>query len=87
MLEELVELSDRIVVLRDGCVHIGTLAREAFEVGTLSRMIAGRTYYPAGAISSSEQRTVLDVRNLSLTGYFSSVTFSYEPAKFQDSPG
>ena len=76
MLEELVELSDRIVVLRDGR-HIGTLAREAFEVGTLSRMIAGRTLIPpARDLPSSDQRTVLDVRNLSLTGHFSSVTFS-----------
>ena len=55
MLEELVELSDRIVALRDGR-HIGTLAREAFEVSTLSRMIAGRTLVPpARDLPGSEQ--------------------------------
>ena len=40
-------------------------------------MIAGRTLIPpARDLPSSDQRTVLDVRNLGLTGHFSSVTFS-----------
>jgi ABC-type sugar transport system ATPase subunit len=76
MLEELIELSERIVVLRDG-KHIGTLGKAQFAVTTLSSMIAGRTLNPPARRSrDSEERTVLEVRNLSVTGHFSAVTFS-----------
>jgi len=76
MLEELIELSDRIVVLRDGN-HIGTLAREQFSVDVLSRMIAGRTLAPPArpAINSSERQVVLRIDNLSVKGHFSAVSF------------
>jgi ABC-type sugar transport system ATPase subunit len=76
MLEELIDVSDRIVVLRDGR-HVGTLVREEFEVSALSSMIAGRTLTPpARELRSNERRTVLDVHNLSVIGQFSAVSFS-----------
>ena len=77
MLEELIEISDRVVVLRDG-KHIGTLVREEFAVGVLSRMIAGRALNPPARELSSggEQRIVLSVDSLIVRGHFSSVSFS-----------
>jgi len=76
MLEELIELSERIVVLRDGR-HIGTLGKEQFTVTALSSMIAGRTLTPsARSLLASERRTVFEVRNLSVADHFSAVTFS-----------
>jgi ABC-type sugar transport system ATPase subunit len=76
MLEELIELSDRIVVLRDGR-HIGTLAREEFAVDVLSRMIAGRTLAPPARVitNGGKQRIALSVNNLSVKGHFSAVSF------------
>lgn len=77
MLEELIELSDRIVVLRDG-KHIGTLAREEFAADVLSRMIAGRTLAPPARqiTNGGNERIVLNVRSLSVKGHFSDVSFS-----------
>jgi ABC-type sugar transport system ATPase subunit len=77
MLEELVEISDRIVVLRDG-KHIGTLVREEFAVGVLSRMIAGRALNPRvrELTDRDKNRIVLGVNNLSVKGHFSSVSFA-----------
>lgn len=76
MLEELIELSERIVVLRDGR-RIGMLKREEFAVTTLSAMIAGRTLTPpARPVRAAKARTVLDVRNFSVPGHFSNVNFS-----------
>jgi len=76
MLEELINLSERIVVLRDG-KHIGTLEKEEFETTTLSAMIAGRTLTsPARTARTGELRTVLDVRNFGVPGHFSDVSFS-----------
>jgi ABC-type sugar transport system ATPase subunit len=76
MLEELIDLSDRIVVLRDG-KHIGTLAREEFSAGVLSKMIAGRTITPpARVIANGKQQVVLRADNLSVKGHFSEVSFS-----------
>jgi ABC-type sugar transport system ATPase subunit len=77
MLEELIDLSDRIVVLRDG-KHIGTLVREEFALDVLSRMIAGRTLTPPARMmaNSSKQQVVLSVNNLGVKGHFSDVSFS-----------
>jgi ABC-type sugar transport system ATPase subunit len=76
MLEELIELSERIVVLRDGR-HIGTLAKKEFAVTTLSSTIAGRTLTPfSRRLRNSEPRTVLDVHHLGVAGHFSGMSFS-----------
>jgi ABC-type sugar transport system ATPase subunit len=77
MLEELIDLSHRIVVLRDG-KHIGTLAREQFSSGVLSTMIAGRTLAPPTRVATSrgKQQIALSVNNLSVKGHFSAVSFS-----------
>jgi ABC-type sugar transport system ATPase subunit len=77
MLEELIDLSDRIVVLRDG-KHIGTLAREEFSVDVLSKMIAGRTITPPARViaDGNKQQIALRVNNVSVKGHFSDVSFS-----------
>jgi ABC-type sugar transport system ATPase subunit len=88
MLEELIELSDRIVVLRDG-KHIGTLVREEFAADVLSRMIAGRTLAPPAReiISSSKQRVVLSVDNLRVKGHFTDVSFSLHAGEILGAAG
>jgi len=75
MLEELMQLSDRIVVLRDGS-RVGELVRDQFDVRKLSSLIAGRTLAEVGrreASAGTEAR--LEVRSLSLPGVFQDISF------------
>ncbi len=75
MLEELIELSDHIVVLRDGR-FVGRLERSEFSSETLSQMIAGRTL--SGWTSHREPPQgppVLEVRGLTLPGEIYDVSF------------
>jgi ABC-type sugar transport system ATPase subunit len=78
MLEELVQLSDAIGVLRDGR-NVGVLRREEFDLQRLSQMIAGRTL-TQGARRSAVREGVpkMEVRDLGLPGEFSGVTFSLQ---------
>jgi len=75
MLEELVQLSDTISVLRDGR-NVGVLRRGEFELQRLSEMIAGRT------LSRTAPRNPLrggaphmEVKGLGLPGEFQDVSF------------
>jgi ABC-type sugar transport system ATPase subunit len=78
MLEELMELSERITVLRDGR-DVGRLRQGEFDVAKLSELIAGRTL--SGGMHRAIRREGvprLEVRNLSLYGEFQSVSFSIQ---------
>jgi ABC-type sugar transport system ATPase subunit len=75
MLEELMELSDRITVLRDGR-DVGRLRQGEFEVSRLSELIAGRTL--SGAAHRALRREGvprIEARNISLAGEFQDVSF------------
>ena len=75
MLEELIELSDQIVVLRDGG-FVGDLERSEFSSETLSQMIAGRTLRGQVAHRGSAQGSlVLEVRDLTLPGEMYDISF------------
>jgi ABC-type sugar transport system ATPase subunit len=75
MLEELIELTDSILVLRDGR-SVGHLVKAEFDRRALSALIAGRTL-----AERSEKRDLkageayLEVRSLGLPGEFQDVSF------------
>ncbi len=75
MLEELMELSDSITVLRDGR-NVGSLAKEEFDRRALSSLIAGRTLAERSARQAlGSGRTRLEVRSLGLPGEFAEISF------------
>ncbi len=77
MLEELLELSDTIAVLRDG-KNAGSLVQGGFDAGVLSGMIAGRTLVRrerAAGAGAAGRGVELEVRGLGLRGEFEGVSF------------
>jgi ABC-type sugar transport system ATPase subunit len=75
MLEELMQLSDRVSVLRDGR-KVGDLERAEFDARRLSSLIAGRSLADAqrrGAAADTEVR--LEAEGLTLPGAFRDVSF------------
>jgi ABC-type sugar transport system ATPase subunit len=76
MLEELIELSDSICVLRDGR-NVGSLARGEFDTARLSALIAGRTLREGGRRAPPGGGPArLEVRGLALPGAFEDVSFA-----------
>ncbi|HVP18524.1 MAG TPA: sugar ABC transporter ATP-binding protein [Spirochaetia bacterium] len=76
MLEELMELSDSITVLRDGR-NVGFLSKAEFDRGRLSELIAGRTLNEAARRGARREGTPhIVARGLGLAGEFSGVSFS-----------
>jgi rhamnose transport system ATP-binding protein len=75
MLEELVQLSDAVCVLRDGR-NVGALGKDSFDLRRLSELIAGRTLVRAAkrgpVLGGSPQ---LEVKGLGLPGEFQDVSF------------
>jgi ABC-type sugar transport system ATPase subunit len=75
MLEELIELSNTITVLRDGR-NVGSLSDDQFDRRVLSEMIAGRTLAArAGRVVQGESQEILAVHELGLAGEFEGVSF------------
>jgi ABC-type sugar transport system ATPase subunit len=75
MLEELIELSDTITVLRDGR-NVGSLDKDQFDRQVLSGMIAGRTLAARTARDAQrESEELLAVHELGLPGEFEGVSF------------
>ena len=75
-LEEVMQIADRITVIRDGCV-VDTVTPEATDPNELVRMMAGRRLervYPDRAARGAG--TLLDVSGLSREGAFEDVSFS-----------
>lgn len=77
-LDEILELSDRISVLRDG-MHVGELDPATATKEDMVRMMAGRaTAQMAQPVRRPQMTTapVLEVNNLSRSGEFSNVSFT-----------
>ncbi len=78
MLEELMELSDSITVLRDG-KNVGELAKGQFDRRRLSELIAGRTLSESARHGARREGTPhIEARGLGLAGEFSGVSFSLQ---------
>jgi len=77
-LEEIVEIADRITVLRDGEL-VGTVDAGEITVDVLKRMMVGREmegeYYRADNAPSYEEKVVLEVRNLTVGDEVDDVSF------------
>ncbi len=85
-LAEVLELSDRITVLRDGR-HVGTVATSDTSERALIRMMVGRD---VGGLFTRPDRTpgdpVIEISDLS-TERVSHITFSVRRARSLDWPG
>ena len=78
MLEELMELSDTIAVLRDG-KNVGILRTDQFDRARLSEMIAGRTLAGSARRGGRREGTPhIEARGLGLPGEFDDVSFSLQ---------
>lgn len=74
-LEEVLELCDRIVVMRDG-EKVSEFSREEFDQGEVIRSMIGRRMDDLYAKSDrSLGRVILKVENLGLKGHFGGVSF------------
>ena len=77
-IEEVVELSDRITVLRDGEI-VGTVYTGEVTADDLKRMMVGRVtqgeYYRADNAPSREDRVVLEVRGLTIGSEVDDLSF------------
>ncbi|MDR1390209.1 MAG: sugar ABC transporter ATP-binding protein [Treponema sp.] len=77
-LSEVTEISDRVTVLRDGCL-IGTLDREDMTIPVIINMMIGRDLDISKSMQSQTGRTknILEVRNLtSRAKKFKNISFS-----------
>jgi ABC-type sugar transport system ATPase subunit len=77
-LSEVTEISDRVTVLRDGCL-IGTLNREDIKIPVIINMMIGRDLDISKSMQSQTSRTknILEVRNLTgRTRKFKNISFS-----------
>lgn len=74
-LEEVKEISDRVVVMRDG-KRVGELRKEEIDVDTIIRLMVGRDveYFPHG-IETTPGEVVLEVKNLSWKNRVKNVSF------------
>ena len=78
MLEELMELSDTVTVLRDGR-NVGILRTNEFDRTRLSEMIAGRTLAESARRGGRREGTPrIEARGLGLPGEFEDVSFSLQ---------
>jgi ABC-type sugar transport system ATPase subunit len=75
LLDELLEISDEIYVLRDGVVA-GYHRRGEFDTRSLARLIAGHDVEDRQSeVPNKDRATKLEVRELSLNGVFNDVSF------------
>jgi ABC-type sugar transport system ATPase subunit len=75
LLDELIELSDEIFVLRDGGL-VSHLKRPGFDPGKLASLIAGRTLAAPDTVRTSPKAPPkFQVQALSRTGHFEGVSF------------
>jgi len=74
-LEEVKEISDRVVVMRDG-KRVGELRKEEIDVDTIIKLMVGRDveYFPHG-IETTPGEVVLEVKNLSWKNRVKNVSF------------
>jgi len=77
LLDELMELSDEIFVLRDGR-NVGHLQKEAFSAQELSKLIAGRSINDRSRTLKdfSGSEISLEAKSISLAKHYSNISFS-----------
>lgn len=67
-IDEMIEVCDKISVLRDG-VYVGSLEKEEFEASKIKKMMVGRdvaeNFYRSDLCSSTDETTVLSVNGVS----------------------
>ena len=77
-LDEIVELADRITVLRDGEI-VGTVNASEVTEDTLKHMMVGRAaegeYYRADNVPSREDKIILEVRELTVGSEVNDISF------------
>ncbi len=74
-LDEVMEVSDRVTVMRDG-VKIGTYPAKEMNEDLLSELITGRKIaFTRKPENTSTNRTILEVKNLSRSGQYHDVSF------------
>lgn len=76
-LDEVIEISDRVVVMRDGA-HVETLSREEMSVPRLIRGMVGREVEKAELLRReipADAETFLKVENLTRKGEFENISF------------
>ena len=77
-LEEIVENSDRIVILKDGN-YVTDMTREESEIEKIEQLMVGRElaeeHYRESEQRNPEEEIFLEVRNLSLKPYFEPMSF------------
>ena len=66
-LDEVLEVSDRVTVLRDG-ERVGSMATAAADPATLARMMVGRDLSPVGRTKTTAGEAALSLRGLSADG-------------------
>ena len=75
ILEDCIQIGDRITVLRDGN-HVATIDQSDAEIDELIRLMTGRTFserYPR--IQSNPGRKILEVKDLTRKGIFEKISF------------
>ncbi len=79
LLDELMELSDEIFVLRDG-ENVGHLYKAEFSAKELSRLIAGRSIDERHRIAkdSSDAEIALEAKSISLSKSYEDISFSVQ---------
>lgn len=77
-LDEVIEISDRIYVFKDG-ENVGEISKDEAEESVLYEKMVGRTstgeYYKLNRQRTPEEEVVLEVENLGLMGAFKDVSF------------
>ena len=74
-MDEIFQVADTITVMRDGR-HIATQAAASLDEAGLIRLMVGRDPVPRHATASTPGATVLDVRDLGVSGKFRNIRFS-----------
>jgi len=77
ILDELMELSDMITVLRDG-QNVGNIEKSEFSAQILSSLIAGKAIDTKRIVRADiiSSHTSIEVKSLSLAGHFENISFA-----------
>jgi simple sugar transport system ATP-binding protein len=86
-LDEILQVADRVTVLRDG-KKVGTYPSTELDDEKLTHLMTGKkvTYVPF-IPSQNSQEPVLEVRNLSKSGYFKNINFKLYPGEIMGLTG
>lgn len=78
-LEEVIKISDRIIIMKDGEV-VSNLEKKEFDVNGIYKLMVGREisdeYYKENKQIEPKQKVVLEVKNLDKKGSFKKINFN-----------